>query len=363
MKCFTSKKVILILVLMLFNNSVNAFNLFWPSKDDIRNFHHAAIKNDIPALKAWLEKGNDVDASYDTSGNWHQAGTTGTTALILATSNGAFEAVKLLVDAGANLYAQTRSNSSHFASDRSHKVFLIENNNAGDKNIKLKYYDNGHSAFDAAISGGHFDISKYLWQKSDKNVFKYKAGTNLLKPVRRYCKNKKKSGYYKNITVFLIEHVANTQQIKYVLRRFQPECQAKLRELISKDATKALNKLPSLQSLRTLELERYYSMSKSITYSANKNKDDSYSKGDICKECAYLNIYANFYCSTIIAVTLDERDYIKENYCRRLKNIELSVGDDAYGILHSQPGQHCKIGGRTYTAYIDLVDVEEFCSD
>jgi len=300
----TKKNIVLIFsILFIFIISIllDSNLIFGQSEKVIREFHLAAIKNDIPALKAWIDKGYDVDASYDTKGTWHQSGTTGTTALIYAASNGNYDAVKLLVDAGANLYAQTRDSSIHFEMDKRHKVFEITNSD--NKLTKLKYYYTGNSAFDAAISGGHTEIAKTLWLNSDKIVYTMKDWEHFSVATGRYCR----SSYYNNksyreMLVFLTENVINEQTINDRLSKMRDQdCAEKINKIIDPDLS---------QQLRTAYFEKLYSESHRKGLLEKREKDGTYSYTTMFR------IYNSFFCSKYIAVSNDDNEYIYEHYCK-----------------------------------------------
>src|SRR6266498_1216956 len=70
--------------------------------------HLAASRNDVAVIRMWISSGKNLDVKYNDPGNWHEGpGISGKTALMFAAERGNLDAVRLLVDGGANIYLQT----------------------------------------------------------------------------------------------------------------------------------------------------------------------------------------------------------------------------------------------------------------
>lgn len=79
--------------------------------EEMGPLHRAAATGDIEAVKAWIAGGRNLDATYDepsTTLEGNYARQQGVTALIIAAGMGRIEIARLLVEGGANLYAESR---------------------------------------------------------------------------------------------------------------------------------------------------------------------------------------------------------------------------------------------------------------
>jgi ankyrin repeat protein len=141
--------------------------------------HEAAATGDTEVVKTWIAKRRNLDRTYDEpshgiEGNY--ARTNGITALMVAAQMGHIEVVKLLVEGGANLYAQ-----SHWRDG-----------------------SNPRSAFDYAVATGKITVVEYLWTKSDGVRFAAHLGTQISESCRQYCDDKFGSDTHSNLALFLI---------------------------------------------------------------------------------------------------------------------------------------------------------------
>ena len=141
--------------------------------------HQAAATGDAEFVKTWIAKKRNLDRTYDEpshgiEGNY--ARTNGITALMVAAQTGHIEIVKLLVEGGANLYAE-----SH-----------------------LRDGSNPRSAFDYAVATGKIAVVKYLWTKSDGVRFAAHLGAQISESCRQYCDDKFGGDTHSNLALFLI---------------------------------------------------------------------------------------------------------------------------------------------------------------
>ena len=127
--------------------------------------HEAAATGNAQFVKSWIAAKRDLDATYDEpsrglEGNY--ARQKGITALMAAARAGQLEIVKLLVEAGANLYAESR----------------------------LRDGSNPRNAFDDAVESGRVAIVEYLWSKSDGVRFAGKLDRHIATSCRLGCSEK-----------------------------------------------------------------------------------------------------------------------------------------------------------------------------
>ena len=141
--------------------------------------HLAAATGDAEVVKTWIAKKRNLDQTYDEpshgiEGNY--ARTRGITALMVAAETGHFDIVKLLVEGGANLYAE-----SHWRDG-----------------------SNRRNAFDYAVASGKIAVVEYLWTKSDGVRFAAHLGPQIAETCRQYCDDKFGSDAHSNLALFLI---------------------------------------------------------------------------------------------------------------------------------------------------------------
>lgn len=108
--------------------------------------HEAALTGNIEVVKSWISEKRNLDKEYNDTGSGlenNSARVRGLTALMVAAQAGQPEVAKLLIDGGANVYAESRwANGS-----------------------------NPLNAFDYAVENGNVAVAAYLWDKSDKAHF------------------------------------------------------------------------------------------------------------------------------------------------------------------------------------------------
>ncbi len=141
--------------------------------------HEAAATGNTEFVKSWISKKRNLDVTYDEpsgglEGNVSRA--RGFTALMIAARTGQFEIVKLLVEGGANLYAESRWRDG----------------------------SNPRTAFDYAVDTGRIAIVEYLWSKSDGIRFASRLDQHIAASCRRSCDDKFGGDAHSNLALFLI---------------------------------------------------------------------------------------------------------------------------------------------------------------
>ena len=141
--------------------------------------HEAAATGDADVVKAWIARKRNLDVTYDEQstgleGNYSRA--RGLTALMLAARTGHVEIVTLLVEAGANLYAESRWRDG----------------------------SNPRSAFDYAVASGRTAIAQYLWAKSDGIRLASRLDKHIAERCRESCNDAAGGDARSNLALFLI---------------------------------------------------------------------------------------------------------------------------------------------------------------
>ena len=145
--------------------------------------HRAALNGDVEAVRSWIAAKRNLDATYDepsTTLESNYSRERGVTALMLAARVGQLQIVKLLVEGGANLYAE-----SHWRDG-----------------------SNPRSAFDYAVEdavkAGRIEVVEYLWTKSDGIRFARRLDQHIAAACRRTCDDKFGGDAHSNLALFLI---------------------------------------------------------------------------------------------------------------------------------------------------------------
>lgn len=79
-------------------------------------------------------------------------------------------------------------------------------------------------------------------------------------------------------------------------------------------------------------------------------------------EGQYQSVYSAFYCSSKLARTPDERLFVREHYCARLKALASALDEatrSGLGTLHTDP---CEIQGARQPIAIDLQALDDYCA-
>ena len=153
--------------------------------------HEAAARGDTEFVKAWIAKKRNLDATYSESGGGlegNYARTQRVTALMTAAQFAQFEVVKLLVDAGADLYAESRWRDG--SNPRT----------AFDYAVILPY----SQAEYAAASRRRAPIAEYLWTRSDRVRFASRLGEHIAQSCRALCDDKIGGDARSNLALYLI---------------------------------------------------------------------------------------------------------------------------------------------------------------
>src|SRR5260370_4149552 len=122
--------------------------------------HEAAATGNTEFVKSWISQKRNLDVTYDepsveVEGNYSRG--RGITALMTAARTGQFEIVKLLVEGGADLYAESRWRDG----------------------------SNPRTALDYAADTARVAIFEYLWSKSDGIPFPTRLDHHLSSRSRR----------------------------------------------------------------------------------------------------------------------------------------------------------------------------------
>ena len=147
--------------------------------DAMPPLHEAAFTGNTEVIKAAIAAGRNLDAKWDeprrgVEGNY--ARRIGLTPLMMAARTGQLEAARLLVDGGANLYAQV--------------------------NTQLR--GEPRTAFDLAVEGDHTAVAEYLWSKSDGVQFSTHLADQIGGSCSRHCNDQGGDDAHTNMALFLI---------------------------------------------------------------------------------------------------------------------------------------------------------------
>jgi Ankyrin repeats (3 copies)/Ankyrin repeats (many copies) len=156
--------------------------------------HRAAITGDAEFVRSWIAQKRSLDVTFDEpsrglEGNYARA--RGVTALMMAARAGQLEIVKLLVEGGANLYAESQ------------------------------WRDGSHprNAFDYAVEhavdrSGRPDVVEYLWSRSDGARFAARLDEQIAAACRRTCNEQYGGDARSNLGLFLISVASDRQRGK-----------------------------------------------------------------------------------------------------------------------------------------------------
>lgn len=152
--------------------------------------HTAAMRGDVQEVRNWIASGRGLNATYDdytvvlTYSETAGARVRNRTALIFAALYGHFEVAKLLVDAGADIYVIER------------RADGIERGNA----------------FERALSEGHVDIAKYIWDKADKTRLAQRLRWyHFVEACEKSCTSTFGSSAKDNLALSLASHLSQAE--------------------------------------------------------------------------------------------------------------------------------------------------------
>ncbi len=147
--------------------------------DAMPPLHKAAFTGNTDAIKAAIAAGRTLDAKWNEperglEGNYDRL--IGLTPLMLAARAGQLEAVRLLVGAGANLYAQ----------------------------VNTLLPSESRTAFDLAVEADHTAVAEYLWSRSDGVRLGARLAAQIAETCSRLCNDVAGGDPHTNMAVFLI---------------------------------------------------------------------------------------------------------------------------------------------------------------
>lgn len=149
------------------------------SADTLAPLHKAAFAGDAEFVKTWIAQKRDLDVTYDEPGRsveGNYARSRGVTALMVAARLRHFEVVKLLVEGGANLYAESRHRDGSYP----------------------------RTAFDYAVEGGGTEVVEYLWTRSDRVRFASRLDQHIVSACFQSCEDKVGGEARSKLALFLI---------------------------------------------------------------------------------------------------------------------------------------------------------------
>lgn len=140
--------------------------------------HVAAADGNVALVRTWIREKRNLDEEFnDTSSSFEHnySRVRGLTPLMVAAQAGQFEVARLLLDGGANIYAESSwANGS-----------------------------NRHNVFDYAVEGGHQAVAELIWQRSDKIRFAKYLEYQFANACVRFCDEKTDSNEASNLALFL----------------------------------------------------------------------------------------------------------------------------------------------------------------
>jgi ankyrin repeat protein len=140
--------------------------------------HEAAISGNADVVRKWIRDGKNPDEKYNDMGfslESNYARVRGLTALMVAAQAGQLEIVKILIEGGAGIYAESRQANG----------------------------SNPSNAFDYAVEGGQLAVAAYLWERSDKVRFTANLGSQFWSACVRLCDEKHGTTEADNLPLFL----------------------------------------------------------------------------------------------------------------------------------------------------------------
>jgi ankyrin repeat protein len=147
--------------------------------DAMPPLHEAAFTGNTAAIKAAIAAGRRLDARWNeptrgVEGNY--ARLIGVTPLMMAARAGQLEAARLLVDGGADLYAQ----------------------------VNTQLPGEPRTAFDLAVEEDHTAVAEFLWSRSDGVRFGAHLAAQIAVSCSRLCNDNADGDPHSNMALFLI---------------------------------------------------------------------------------------------------------------------------------------------------------------
>jgi hypothetical protein len=153
----------------------------------------SAQRGDVEAVHRLLKAGANADERWYEGFRWHGTRTRNKSVLVFAAEHSnanQLAVMKLLIDAGADLYAE----------------------------------DNwGMSAFDRAIDRGNPEAVELLWERSDKQVFRKRAERNLSRAYQGLMPGLGQEQRSWRLVEFLLDHVASAEEASRALAAISHE--------------------------------------------------------------------------------------------------------------------------------------------
>jgi ankyrin repeat protein len=147
--------------------------------DAMPPLHEAALTGNTDVIKAAIAAGRTLDATWNeptrgVEGNYSRL--IGLTPLMMAARSGQLEAARLLVDGGANLYAE----------------------------VNTQLPGEPRTAFDLAVEADHTAVAEYLWSRSDGVRFGGHLAAQIGGSCSRLCNDQAGVDPHTNMGLFLI---------------------------------------------------------------------------------------------------------------------------------------------------------------
>jgi len=202
------------------------------SEDDRPALHIAAERNDIAFIQQWIKNGGNVDYEYnDRRLRIHGSGVRGQTALMVAAARRNLETVKLLVEAGANIYLESKRDDG---------------------------YGEGTTVFDYAVEGGDVRIISYLWNASDKKRMLKHLPTNFLRAFDHACYDFPRTGKRELVIFFLDSFDRNSASEALWRISDRQACIPEIRFILDQGIPPASSALVTAASLGLTEIVALY---------------------------------------------------------------------------------------------------------
>jgi ankyrin repeat protein len=150
--------------------------------------HEAARAGNAEVVRSWIREKRNLDEKYNDrsfSLESNYSRVRGLTALMVAAESGQAEIAKLLIDGGADIYAESRwANGS-----------------------------NPLNAFDYAVKNGHLAVAAPLWAKSDKVRFARALNHQFANACSLYCDEQYGSNEATNLALFIAKIITNEETL------------------------------------------------------------------------------------------------------------------------------------------------------
>ncbi|MBG9386896.1 ankyrin repeat domain-containing protein [Caenimonas aquaedulcis] len=155
--------------------------------DTMSPLHEAVLGGDTATVRNWAAQRKNLNGTFDEKtrgleGNY--ARRLRITALMLAARSGQLDMVKLLVDGGADLYAESNT----------------------------QVPGEPHTAFDDAVESGRLEVVRFLWERSDRRRFGARLDRQIAAACRAMCNPASGTDADTNLALFLVSIANETQR-------------------------------------------------------------------------------------------------------------------------------------------------------